>query len=275
MLKLKTIPKYGDHGTGDVRLLQLTLNDLGLYKGSPDDWFGDKTLKALQAFQKSKGLPGSGIIPADGGMTFKLLNLEFSPLKETEIPVIDIPSKYDNFFGAPWIGANIDLLGKLETDPELNKRYVPEWKLEGLPGYGTLSGNKYAWCSVRANADRRKVGVDGTDSAGAASWSKHGRSCPFWFGAALPIKHKSGGRHIADFLYWINEKKKICATLDGNRSNRFDVNITDLSGKGDTLVGGPRWSKKHPDGMIVTMEQVLYKYPFLKVKGSSSSGGTR
>lgn len=177
-------------------------------------------------------------------------------------------------FGAPWIFANIDLLGLNETDPRLNARYVPEWKLEGLPGYKSLSGNTYAWCSLRANADRRKVGVQGTNSAAASSWSSWGKKCPFWFGAILDIKHASGGRHVCDFLYWIDQSKKIAATLDGNRGNQFCVAKTDLSGSGDVLVSGPRWSKSVADGREVSMQEVLAKYPYLKV-GGSNGGSTR
>ncbi len=189
---------------------------------------------------------------------------------EKETPIVNIGED----FGAPWVFANIDLLGLDETDPRLNARYVPEWKLEGLPGYKTLVGNAHAWCSVRANADRRKVGVQGTNSAAASSWSTWGKKCPFWFGAALDIKHKSGGRHICDFLYWVNESRKIAATLDGNKGNKFCVALTDLSGAGDVLVTGPRWSKSVPDGRLVSMQEVLALYPFLKV-GSNLGGSTR
>lgn len=176
------------------------------------------------------------------------------------------------YFGAPWVGANLDLLGLDETDTKLNARYVPEWKKEGL-NYKDLAGNRHAWCSVRSNADRRKVGVSTTDSAAASSWSKYGKKCPFWFGAALDIKHKSGGRHICDFLYWIDEKNKIAATLDGNRGNKFCIAKTDLSGSGDTLVAGPRWPKEVADGQLVSKADVLAKYPNLKV-GSVGSGTT-
>ena len=178
------------------------------------------------------------------------------------------------WFGAPWVGANIDLLGRHETDPELNARYVPEWAKEGLPGYKTLAGNTHAWCSVRENADKRKVGVKGTNSAGAYSWSKWGRKSPFWFGCTLDIRHASGGRHVCDFLYWIDEKRGICATLDGNRSNRFAVNVTTLAPGRDQCVAGPRWPTDWPDGKLVSMADVLKAYPMLKVAGATS-GGTR
>ena len=227
-----------------VKALQKALNDMG-EKLTVDGDPGPKTRAALAKYD------------------VELL------LKKAELPETPAPS--GDFFGAPWIGANLDLLGRDETDKELNARYVPEWSKEGLPGYKTLAGNRHAWCSVRANADRRKVGVSTTNSAAAASWSSYGKKCPFWFGAALDIRHKGGGRHICDFLYWIDEKKKIAATLDGNRGNKFCVAKTDLSGAGDTLVAGPRWPKEMPDGQLVSMQDVLAKYPILKV-GSVASG---
>jgi hypothetical protein len=175
---------------------------------------------------------------------------------------------------APWIFANIDLLGLDETDPKLNARYVPEWKLEGLPSYKTLVGNRHAWCSLKVNADLRKVGVKGTNSAAASSWSKWGRKSPFWFGSILDISHQSGGRHVCFFLYWLDEKKGICATQDGNKSNMFCIAQTTLSEKADKLVTGPRWPSDQPDGLILTMNEVLKAHPILKV-GSISNTTTR
>jgi len=181
----------------------------------------------------------------------------------------------DSKFNAPWVFSNLDMLGRKEGDPKLEARFVPEWKLEGLPGYKTLVGNRHAWCSVVCNADLRKAGVKGTNSAAASSWSKWGVKSPFWFGALLDIKHKGGGRHCCKFLYWIDEKKKIAATLDGNRSNTYGVFATDLSGKGDTLVTGPRWPDKWVSGQLVSMGEVLKAYPQLKVGSKASTGSTR
>jgi len=193
------------------------------------------------------------------------------PKKVMDLPTR--PSPAGGYFGAPWMGLDMDLLGRHESDPELNKRYVPEWKNVGLPGYKTLVGNRHAWCSIRCTAVLRRsnIPVKGL-TAGAASHSKWGKRSPFWFGCTLDIKHKGGGRHVCFFLYWIDEKKKIAATLDGNRGNRFCVARTDLSGAGDTLVTGPRWSNDWPDGQLVSMGEVLKVYPHLKVGGSGSSG---
>lgn len=235
-----------------VKKLQTALNEKGAHltvDGDP----GPKTKAALEKYQVSVG--------------FQVYEPDDEPTPVPERPKVIS----DDYFGAPWIGANLDLLGRSETDSELNARYVPEWTLEGLPGYKTLVGNGHAWCSLRENADKRKVGVKGTNSAAASSWQKWGRECPFWFGASLPIQHKSGGHHICDFLYWIDELNGIAATLDGNKGNKFDVCRTDLSGSGDKVVPSPRWSNDLPDGRFVSMTEVLEKYPQLRVKGSSGS----
>lgn len=208
---------------------------------------------------------------------FNSKEVELEPIEKPEVAPeeTEIVTGDAEWFGAPWIGANIDLLGLDETNPRLAARYIPEWRLLGLPGYKSLSGKTYAWCSVRDVADKRKVGVNVKGlTAAAASHSKWGRQSPFWFGATMPIRHASGGRHVGDFLYWIDEKKMIAAVLGGNQSNRFSVASTNLSGnaKGhDELVGGPRWPTEWPDGRLVSMDEVLKKYPFLKVGGSMKS----
>lgn len=201
-------------------------------------------------------------------------NFEFTI---TAVPkkVIDLPTKPSatGYFGAPWVGVNIDLLGRHESDPELNRRYVPRWAKVGLPGYKSLEGNARAWCAIMIIENLAQAGVNVKGlNAGAYSLSKWGKKCPFWFGAGLDIKHgKNGGRHVCFFLYWIDEKKKIAATLDGNRGNRFCVARTDLSGSHDYLVAGPRWGSEVPDGQFVSMAEVLAAYPYLKVGGSGSA----
>ena len=58
--KAGVIPKLGDRSDA-VAALQRALNAQG-YKLTVDAWFGDFTKKAVSAFQKSHGLPGSGIL---------------------------------------------------------------------------------------------------------------------------------------------------------------------------------------------------------------------
>ena len=197
--------------------------------------------------------------------------------KKNETPVVQPQQPVvtdQEFFGAKWVGSNIDLLGRFEHDPILAARFVPGWKICGLPGYKTLVGADHAWCSLCANEDLRAAGIKGTNSAGARSWSNYGDETDYVFGAILPIKHRSGGRHVNVFLYWIDEKKKIAATKDGNRGNQYCIAETDLSGRGDTLVGGPRWPKGVAKGKLVSKQEVLAKYPFLKVGGSVGNSTT-
>lgn len=253
----------------EVKRLKTILNKLGSDLNPENQNYFGETETAVRKFQAAHGLKVDGVV---GPQTWtKLLEIEGTVTS----PDVPNPIVIGDNFGAPWVFANLDLLGRSETDKDLVARYEPEWKLEGLPGYKGLAGNARAWCSVRANADRRKVGVKGTNSAAASSWSRWGYKSPFWFGAALDIAHDKGrgGRHICDFLYWINESKRIAATLDGNRGNKFCVAKTDLSGSGDILVAGPRWSNDVAPGRLVSMQEVLAKYPNLKV--GSVAGSTR
>jgi len=197
-------------------------------------------------------------------------------------PVTVIPVDAAAGFGAPWVLVDMDLLGKSESDRELAKRLVPEWKLEGYDSsYDSLIGKSRAWCMLRINYVLRKFNLKGAKNAGAKRASEIGKKCAFWFGCILDIAHldKYGdieGRHVAIFLYWIDEAKRICATLDGNKGSRFAVNVTDLSGRPntDTIVAGPRWPDKYPDGQFVSMEEVLKKYPFLKASGKAGGSTT-
>lgn len=184
---------------------------------------------------------------------------------------LNLPSPGGDFFNAIWVGVDLDLLGRKETDKELERRYETEWEKVGL-SYDDLIGRAHAWCILRMIKAYREKGIDVKGlTAGASSLSKWGEKCPFWFGAGLDILHKGGGRHAAILLYCIDAKKQLYATLDGNRSNAFDVFVTDLSGKGDTLVSGPRWPKGWLRGSSPSMAEVLAKYPMLKVRGSGTS----
>jgi len=270
IMKLFTQPAFKKLYFGmtgpEIESLQTKLKRLGYYASTVDGDFGPKTKQAVMDVQKD-----GGFLTIDGVVTKEVMAYIDSRLAD---PVKPTPTTSDDF-GAPWIFANIDLLGRYETDPELNARYVPEWAKEGLPGYKTLAGNDHAWCSVRVNADFRKVGIKGTNSAAAASWSSWGVKCPFFFGAVLDIKHASGGRHVCNFLYWIDESKKIAATLDGNKGNQFCVAMTDLSGSGDRLVSGPRWPSGYPYGQFLSMKEVLAKHRSFQVARNQKKSGPR
>lgn len=260
--------KYGDVHE-DVKRLKKILNMLGADLNADNPNYFGETKAAVENFQRTHGLNVDGVVGNTETWPL-LLSLE----KKMNSGTVTPPVLGDDF-GAPHIFVNLDLLGLDETNPLLIARYEPEWKKEGLPGYKGLAGTPRAWCSLLVNADLRKAGLKGTDNAGASSWSRWGRKCPFWFGCVLDIAHEKGkgGRHVNRFLYWIDESKRIAATLDGNRGNKFCVARTDLSGSGDILVAGPRWGSDWADGREVSMSEVLAKYPGLKV-GSVAKGTT-
>lgn len=250
-----------------VQFLEQRLKVHGFLSREPVGVFDAFVVTAVTEFQRVNGLTVDGTVG---------LSQTWPALRKDPAPKTATPAPSGDYFGAPWIGVDLDLLGRDESDPELNRRYVPEWAKVGLPSYKTLVGNTYAWCAIRVSKAFRQVGVNVKGlTAAAASMSAWGRKCPFWFGSALDIVHASGGRHVCFFLYWIDESKKLAATLDGNKGNKFTVAVTDLSGKTDRLVSGPRWPSDRPDGQFVSMATVLAKYPNLKVGSKATGGSTR
>ncbi len=94
MIKISSVPALGNVGN-DIVKLQQALNAAGFSPGSVDGIFGKNTAKAVSAFQKSKGLPGSGVI---GPKTLEFLGLEVSVINPVSgAPAItkDIVGKRD------------------------------------------------------------------------------------------------------------------------------------------------------------------------------------
>lgn len=245
-----------------IKELQRAMNEAGhTPKFSETGNYGTKTEVALPLYAFT--------------VTAKRLDIDPVIIIPAPVPKPALTPTKGDYFGASWVGANNDLLGLNETDSRLNARFVPHWAKVGLSGYKTLVGNSHAHCALVLDANYAAVGVKGPGSAAASKTSTWGKKCPFWFGAALDNKHKGGGRHTCIFLYWIDEKKKLAATKDSNRSNKYGIFETDLSGKGDTLPAGPRWPKDYPDGQFVSMADVLNAYPELKVGSKGTGGSTR
>lgn len=213
-------------------------------------------------------LSADGVIK-DGGETLSALSeCFFDTIIIRHEPKAEVKPIQGNYFSASWVAYGLPYLGMSEKMKVLNDLLVPEWRNEGLPGFKTLDGNDYAWCSNFVNFSFRKAGIKPTNNAGASSWRDWGKSCPYWFGAVLPIRHVSRKNHVTMFLYWIDEKKKIAACYGGNQGNHLSIAQYDLSGNDqghDEVFPSPRWPSGWPDGQLVSREDVLSAYPGLKV----------
>lgn len=210
-----------------VRNLQIEMNKQGESLTLDGD-FGPKTQSALDKF---------------------ILKLNLSK-KPVVTPVLD-----DAFIRAPWLRYLAPLIGLSESMFKLNDILAPHWHQVGLPQFKDLKGSVHAWCSLAADWAMFKAGIKGTGNAMALSWRTWGKSCPYWFGSVLGIRHASGGGHVTFFLYWVDESKKLAACLGGNQGDEVNVTVYNLSGnaKGhDEVVNGPRWPNGFPDGVILS-----------------------
>lgn len=221
---LNSVPKKGDKGTGDVRKLQMALEEAGFSPGKIDDDFGTKTESALQGFQKSKGLPGTGVLPKNGGMTFEYLGLSLSEKGAAEIP--------------PWYKEARKDLGKKETDPAYNKRMSGFWPLVGL-NLKTIAKSWAAWCGLGVAVWLSLAGMPiQKDGAGAKNWAKYGQAINWKVdgipkGAIIYIDHNarcgSGSASHVTFADGdctaeeLSKKGAVFNGLGGNQGNMVKV----------------------------------------------------
>lgn len=271
------IPVYGEISDA-VGVYQSALVSAGEDPGPIDKKFQTLTKAATSRFQKKNGLDGSGY---PGEQTIALLGLKVlgsSPVKDPE-PVVVPPgptgskATAENFFNAVWVKVGIPLLGMYEWEKRLSDILVPWWKKVYL-SFSSLVGRNNAWCSLVMDYLIVKAGYKGTSNAMALSWRTWGKSCPYWFGAVLGLRHASGGGHVTIFLYWIDKSRKIAACMGGNQGDEFNVSAYNLSGNAagfEEVVGGPRWPFGAPDGVELTAAQVqaLFKHT-VKGKGSTT-----
>lgn len=130
-IEIFSVPKHGDKDK-NVGILQAAINRFG-YGLKVDDDFGDLTLAALKHFQKSVGLFGTGIIPHDGGDTFKKLGLVLVKSQGEGHRAFDEALKHK---------------GKHETDSAFQTFMNTYWALSGLPNFKGLVGSSRAWCGL-------------------------------------------------------------------------------------------------------------------------------
>lgn len=212
---LNTVPRKGDKGTGDVKKLQDALIERG-YRIGNDDWFWDETEGALQRFQKACGLPGTGVIPADGGKTFQYLDLVLDPLPEEAVPV-----------KPQWMVAMEKLIGGKESNSVFNKYIAGFWKYVGL-GYTSITGSARAWCGVAIVVALITGGGYAyiKNGAGAKNWDKAGQAVNWKengipYGAIVRINHSAkcdagSGNHVT-FMNGACAKKDIIEMVKNSK----------------------------------------------------------
>lgn len=212
---ISTIPKHGDMSE-DVKVLKAALNEHGATLDPTNNYFGPSTLKAVQDFQKSKGLTGSGQI---GPQTLKLLGLE---VKEAEKPK-PVPAEKT----PRWMIAARAMLGKKETDPAFNKEMSAKWSLFGM-NLGTISTSWAAWCGLFVAVVLSSVGLQyAKDGSLARNWGKYG----------VAIDYKTHGIPEGAIV-WINGKGD-CKSSSNNHVTfaNGDCTPADLAKPGATFGG--------------------------------------
>lgn len=103
---IQTLSKMGSRGE-EVKQIQTKLKNLGFYKGSIDGIYGSATVKAVKAFQKSKGLTVDGIA---GTQTLKHLGIKSSSsLSDSDAQllakIISAEARGESYIGQVAVGA--------------------------------------------------------------------------------------------------------------------------------------------------------------------------
>jgi len=165
------IPQLGDK-SDNTKMLQMALNghNFGMLKVDGD--FGPATLRVVKAFQRYKGLKGSGIL---GVKTINYLGLNLSEDRK--------PSKIK----APWLAYLKKHEGKKETDEQFQTYMNKYWVRTGLPNFKGLVGSARAWCGIFAVAGLIYAGYAfPVNSFRAKSWDGFGHAIA-WKQDGIPM----------------------------------------------------------------------------------------
>lgn len=210
-IKIDSVPQVGDKGSVAVKHLQISLNEKGATL-VVDGEYGPKTKAAVSSFQKSIGLPGSGIV---GPLTLAALGLE--------VILVDQKDKSK----APWFWEAKKYEGKHENNKEFQEKLGGFWGKLGLPGYKGLVGSARAWCALFVAAN---LAWGGVSYKGLTAAAKSGQN----LGHDIDWK-KDGFPQGA--VVWINHTS--CKAGSGNHITfaNGDCSATDLAKAGATFSG--------------------------------------
>ena len=119
----------------NVKMLQKLLSEKGFNVGEIDGVFGRMTLKAVEDFQSSCGLPVDGVADKDTLMTLeRASNTEFNPSRSSRSLTMNASaySAYDDGNGHYTFSGSLVRKGLVAVDP----RVIPLGTRLYIPGYG-------------------------------------------------------------------------------------------------------------------------------------------
>jgi uncharacterized protein (TIGR02594 family) len=223
-------PGSQPHLREDVRAMQRELERRGYRIGSADGYFGNVSEAAVKHFQRSLGIPDTGVVGP----------VEWTALLEG--PVTNVGS---SFVPPTTSRAEPAQLPDVPDSPEwlrIAKGEMWQREVAGQPAnpriveyHGTTSlsaalaqSDETAWCSSFINWVFRQMGVVGTNNALAASWINWGTATTAQAGAITVIYSAAAanssttrsGNHCA---FLVSETDTHYVLLGGNQGNAVQV----------------------------------------------------
>lgn len=232
-----------------IKWLQGRLNNAGFAAGPEDGIPGRRTIGAIKAFQRARGLPITGTATTKTVEALRTVSTGVNP--KAPVPTQQL---YDEF---PWMRIALGKKGLRETGDSaaaLRKFLKSDGKTLGDPAKLPWCGDFVETCMALALPDEALP----TNPYLARNWLKFGRE-GIGYGATLVFK-RPGAPTSGHVGYYYAEDKTHYHVLGGNQSNSVSVTRiakTRLLGSRFPLTGGPYRSIKvvvAPNGSVSTNE---------------------
>jgi uncharacterized protein (TIGR02594 family) len=238
-----------------VRALQNRLEALGFEVGQVDGDFGMRTLSAVKAFQRSKGLTADGVV---GPITWQKLGLDKAPPTpqgSTPLPLRPVSTRPAGSTSTPPPRTQVapPPPPKASATTQVSAPKVlgtPRWLeiAQNEVGQHEIAGGNHnariiayhastslkakqdevAWCASFVNWCLTQAGLKGTNSAAAASWASWGSACNARYGAVAVIYNakaansslSTSGNHVG---FLVEETATHYKLLGGNQGDQVKV----------------------------------------------------
>lgn len=217
-----------------TKLFQVALNLKGFGPIDEDGLYGTDTIKAMSAFQKSIGLPGSGI---PGTRTHLALLGPAIPVATNKVPSL------------PWIdGARAQIgLHEVHDNKFLRKFLSSDGKTVGDPA-------KIAWCGDYVQTWMELALPDEPqwpeNPYAAINWVKWGQSVKPQYGAVMSFHRGDPSNWQGHVAWYVSEDTTHYHVLGANQNN--SINVARIP-KDRLRKGGSRWpiTGPRPTGLVI------------------------